>query len=53
MLRAMGDVYPHLVRMLTGSEHRPEGRLGWCDGQHEFEFALDVVLDGLQQRLSR
>jgi AcrR family transcriptional regulator len=50
MLRAMGDVFPHMVRMLAESEHRPEGQLGWCDDQYEFEFALDVVLEGLEQR---
>ena len=29
------------------------GVLGWCDDQAEFEFALALLLDGLDRRLSR
>ena len=25
--------------------------LGWCDGQAEFEFTLDLLLDGLERHL--
>ena len=28
----------------------PDSTLGWCDDQTEFEFGLDVVLDGLERR---
>jgi hypothetical protein len=24
--------------------------IGWCDDQTEFEFGLDVLLDGLERR---
>lgn len=46
---------PHLARMLAevaGTAHAAgqDGTLGWCDDQSEFEFGLDVVLDGLELR---
>jgi len=25
----------------------PDSTLGWCDDQAEFEFGLDLILDGL------
>jgi hypothetical protein len=28
---------------------RVERPLGWCDDQVEFEFALDLILDGLER----
>jgi hypothetical protein len=28
----------------------PDTTIGWCDDQTEFEFGLDVVLDGLERR---
>jgi hypothetical protein len=28
----------------------PDSTLGWCDDQTEFEFGLDVLLDGLERR---
>ena len=52
MLAAMAAEVPHLVQMLSQVSHE-EGRdstLGWCDDQTEFEFGLDVVLDGLERR---
>jgi hypothetical protein len=27
----------------------PDSTLGWCDDQTEFEFGLDVILDGLDR----
>jgi hypothetical protein len=27
----------------------PDSTLGWCDDQTEFEFALDLILDGLDR----
>lgn len=39
---------PYLVEMLTEISHDdPESTLGWCDDQTEFEFGLDLILDGL------
>lgn len=42
---------PHLSAMLAEVVHdAPEQTLGWCDDQTEFEFGLDIVLDGLERR---
>jgi hypothetical protein len=30
------------------SHNDPDSTLGWCDDQFEFEFALDLILDGLK-----
>jgi AcrR family transcriptional regulator len=41
---------PNLVGMLTEIAHEdPHSTLGWCDDQAEFEFGLDVILDGLDR----
>ena len=52
MLAAMTAEVPHLVEMLSQVAHDddPDATLGWCDDQTEFEFGLDVVLDGLERR---
>lgn len=51
MLAAMAEQIPHLVEMLGEVAHDdPGSTLGWCDDQSEFEFGLDVVLDGLERR---
>jgi hypothetical protein len=28
----------------------PDSTLGWCDDQSEFEFVLDILLEGLERR---
>jgi AcrR family transcriptional regulator len=39
---------PNLVGMLSEVAHDdPQSTLGWCDDQTEFEFALDLLLDGV------
>lgn len=44
------EEFPHLAGMLTESLHADGGpSLGWCDDQKEFEFALDLLLDGLER----
>jgi AcrR family transcriptional regulator len=41
---------PNLVGMLSEVAHDdPASTLGWCDDQTEFEFGLDVILDGLDR----
>ena len=51
LLAAMATQIPHLVEMLGEVAHDdPESTLGWCDDQSEFEFGLDVLLDGLERR---
>ena len=50
-LAAMADRVPHLVAMMAQIVHDdPETTIGWCDDQTEFEFGLDVLLDGLERR---
>jgi AcrR family transcriptional regulator len=39
---------PNLIGMLSEIAHDdPDSTLGWCDDQAEFEFGLDLILDGL------
>ena len=50
MLEEMADEFPHLVGMVAEVSHNdPDSTLGWCDDQFEFEFALDLILDGLER----
>lgn len=45
---AMADALPHLTAMIAAEVHdSAEDPLGWCDSQNEFEFTLDLLLDGL------
>jgi AcrR family transcriptional regulator len=46
----MADRLPHLVGMMMEIVHDdPDSTLGWCDDQTEFEFGLDLILDGLDK----
>ncbi|GMQ94219.1 MAG: TetR/AcrR family transcriptional regulator C-terminal domain-containing protein [Acidimicrobiia bacterium] len=50
MLEQMADQLPYVVEMLTEISHDdPDSTLGWCDDQAEFEFGLDLILDGLER----
>jgi AcrR family transcriptional regulator len=50
MIEQMADQVPHLVEMMMEVAHEdPDSTLGWCDDQHEFEFGLDLILDGLDR----
>ncbi|MCC3765326.1 TetR/AcrR family transcriptional regulator C-terminal domain-containing protein [Glycomyces sp. TRM65418] len=45
---AMAEQVPHLAAMIADASH--DGAvLGWCDYQAEFEFGLDLILDGLER----
>ncbi len=47
-LALMADLLPHLTAMVAAEVHdHTEDPLGWCDSQNEFEFTLDLLLDGL------
>lgn len=53
-LAAMADTLPHLTAMVAAELHdHEEDPLGWCDTQAEFEFTLDLLLDGLARQVSR
>jgi AcrR family transcriptional regulator len=46
----MEPMLPNLVGMLREVAHDdPDSTIGWCDDQLEFEFGLDLVLDGLER----
>ncbi|MEZ0446903.1 TetR/AcrR family transcriptional regulator [Cellulomonas sp. ICMP 17802] len=49
---ALAADIPSLVAMLAEVGHDdPGSTLGWCDDQTEFEFGLDLLLDGLGRKL--
>jgi AcrR family transcriptional regulator len=51
LFEEMASRLPNLVGMMSEIAHNdPDSTLGWCDDQTEFEFGLDVLLDGLERR---
>jgi AcrR family transcriptional regulator len=50
MVQQLGAQYPNLAEMLKIVTHDADSTLGWCDDQFEFEFGLDLLLDGLERR---
>jgi AcrR family transcriptional regulator len=55
MWRGMADRYPNIVRMVEMVFHDDASVVGnrGCDDQFEFEFALDLMLDGLERLKDR
>ncbi|MFI5896621.1 TetR/AcrR family transcriptional regulator C-terminal domain-containing protein [Actinoplanes sp. NPDC051513] len=52
-LAAMAAAVPNLTTMLAAEMHAAgDPTLGWCDSQVEFEFTLDLLLDGLDRLAS-
>jgi AcrR family transcriptional regulator len=51
MLEAMSDAYPNIGRMIAIVMHDEASVVGGrgCDDQFEFEFTLDLMLDGLER----
>ena len=47
----LARVYPSVGAIALAASH--EGGLGGCDDQVEFEFGLDLVLDGLERERAR
>ncbi len=46
----MGQL-PTLTAMIVAETHAHDGAtMGWCDSQAEFEFTLDLLLEGLERR---
>jgi AcrR family transcriptional regulator len=43
--------YPYIteIAVIESGNHDKESTLGWCDDQVEFEFGLDLLLDGLER----
>ena len=49
----MASAFPPLTAMVAAELHdNAEDPLGWCDSQAEFEFTLDLILDGLAKHQS-
>jgi AcrR family transcriptional regulator len=55
MYRAMADRYPNIGALLETLMHDDSSVVGGrgCDDQFEFEFALDLMLDGLERLRDR
>jgi len=50
MFGAMADTYPYIFEIYTTISHDDASTVGpGCDDQFEFEFALDLMLDGLER----
>jgi AcrR family transcriptional regulator len=48
----LAESLPHLGAMIASEIHSAEDpSIGWCDSQTEFEFSLDLLLDGLERLL--
>jgi AcrR family transcriptional regulator len=43
--------YPYIteIAVIETANHDKDSTLGWCDDQVEFEFGLDLLLDGLEK----
>jgi len=51
---SMGDTYPSIYRLVLSVTHEEESVVGpGCDDQFEFQFALDLLLNGLEQLKDR
>jgi AcrR family transcriptional regulator len=54
MWGAMAGTYPYIFEIFSAISHDDASTVGpGCDDQFEFEFALDLMLDGLDKRKHR
>lgn len=50
-MAAFAELYPNIIALASEMmAHDDETTVGWCDDQTEFEFGLDLILDGLEAR---
>ncbi len=50
MFAQFTERYPHIIEMATAGSHDEGSTVGTgCDDQFEFEFALDLLLDGFER----
>ena len=50
MFREMAERYPNILQVAMASAHDDDSVVGQgCDDQFEFEFALDLLLDGFER----
>jgi hypothetical protein len=45
----MAGRYPNILKVATASAHKDSAVGQGCDDQFEFEFALDLLLDGFER----
>jgi AcrR family transcriptional regulator len=47
----LANEYPYIteIAVIESGNHDKQSTLGWCDDQVEFEFGLDLLLDGLER----
>ncbi len=51
LVSAMAARWPHVLESAASAGHDPGSTVGaGCDDQAEFEFALDLLLDGIERR---
>ena len=49
MFAGFAERYPHIVEMAVAASHDEASTVGGgCDDQFEFEFTLDLMLDGFE-----
>ena len=49
MMDEMAEQFPYMTEMLAEISHDdPDSTIGWCDDQTEFEFSVDLLLNGLE-----
>jgi hypothetical protein len=50
MFGQLAAQYPYIIEIATAGSHDKESAVGrGCDDQLEFEFALDILLDGFER----
>jgi AcrR family transcriptional regulator len=49
MIQQMASQFPHLAELMRIVAHDPDSTVQGCDDQFEFEFGLDLTLDGLER----
>jgi len=50
MVQHMAESHPHLLKIALAAAHDDASVVGHgCDDQFEFEFALDLLLDGVER----
>jgi AcrR family transcriptional regulator len=50
MMRELGPTFPNVLAIAMAASHEGESVVGQgCDDQYEFEFALDLLLDGFEK----
>jgi AcrR family transcriptional regulator len=54
MMRELGPKFPNVLAIATAASHEEASVVGpGCDDQFEFEFALDLLLDGFERLRQR